>query len=152
MEQVQRHVDRTRFLSAVSDVVTIVRGPKPAAALRDFGIEPRHCTGEPHTWREILQVVNRAVPLANQTVGLPVTGQPNASLLAGLEARGATVINLRLYHWELPEDTSSRCLPCDHLMARSEQHDVRFAVGNVTQQGKQRRPCLQAAPNDTTAN
>jgi uroporphyrinogen decarboxylase len=107
VEQVQRHVDRTRFLAAVSDVTTIARGPKPAAALRELGIEPRHCTAEPHTWREILQVVDRNVSLANHTVGLQEYGQPNASLLAGLEARGATVINLRLYHWELPEDTAA---------------------------------------------
>ncbi len=86
VEQIQRHVDRTRFLAAVSDVTTIARGPKPAAALRELGIEPRHCTAEPHTWREILQVVDRTVPLANHTVGLQEYGQPNASLLAGLEA------------------------------------------------------------------
>jgi uroporphyrinogen decarboxylase len=107
VEQIQRHVDRTRFLAAVSDVTTIARGPKPMTALRELGIEPRHCTAEPHTWREILQVVDRGAPLANQTVGLQEYGQPNASLLAGLEARGATVINLKLYHWELPEDTSA---------------------------------------------
>ncbi|HTQ37784.1 MAG TPA: uroporphyrinogen decarboxylase [Pirellulales bacterium] len=107
VEQIQRHVDRSRFLSAVSDAMTIARGPKPVAALRELGIEPRHQTPAPHTWREILQVVDRAVPLANQTVGLQEYGQPNASLLAGLEARGATVINLRLYHWELPEDTAA---------------------------------------------
>jgi uroporphyrinogen decarboxylase len=107
VEQIQRHVDRGRFLSAVSDVTTITRGPKPAAALRELGIEPRHHTAQPHTWREILQVVDRVAPLANQTVGLQEYGQPNASLLAGLEARGATVINLRLYHWELPEDTAA---------------------------------------------
>jgi len=107
VEQIQRHVDRSRFLSAVSDVTTIARGPKPVAALRELGIEPRHCTSEPHTWREILQVVDRGAPLANQTVGLQEYGQPNASLLAGLEARGATVINLKLYRWELPEDTTA---------------------------------------------
>src|SRR4051812_28270681 len=31
IEQVERHVDRQRFLSALSDVITIARGPKPAA-------------------------------------------------------------------------------------------------------------------------
>jgi uroporphyrinogen decarboxylase len=107
VEQVQRHVDRARFLSAISDVVSIARGPKPAAALRELGIVATHSTAEPHTWREILQVVDRHVPLANHTVGLQEYGEPNASLLAGLEARGATVISLKLYHWELPEDLSA---------------------------------------------
>jgi len=107
VEQVQRHVDRGRFLSAISDVTTIARGPKPAAALRELGISATHSTAQPHTWREILQVVDRHVPLANHTVGLQEYGEPNASLLAGLEARGAAVISLKLYHWELPEDLSA---------------------------------------------
>ena len=107
IEQVQRHVDRTRFLSAISDVVTIVRGPKPAAALGELAITPTHQTTEPHTWREILQAIDKGAPVANHTVGLQEHGEPNASLLAGLEAQGAAVINLRLYHWELPEDTTA---------------------------------------------
>ncbi len=107
IEQVERHVDRKRFLSAITDVVTIARGPKPAAALCELGIKPTHTTAEPHTWREILQVIDRHVPLANHTVGLQEYGEPNASLLAGLEARGAAVINLKLYHWELPEDPTA---------------------------------------------
>src|SRR5262245_24384638 len=105
VEQVERHVDRERFLTAISDVVTISRGPKPATVLREFGIEPTYMTAEPHTWREILHTIDRHVPVANQTVGLQEHGEPNASLLAGLEARGAAVINLKLYQWELPEDT-----------------------------------------------
>src|SRR3972149_5465221 len=32
--QVERHVDRARFLAAISDVKTVVRGPKPAAVLQ----------------------------------------------------------------------------------------------------------------------
>src|SRR5947207_3862453 len=59
IEQVQRHVDRKRFLSAISDVVTIVRGPKPAAALGELAITPTHQTTEPHTWREILQAIDK---------------------------------------------------------------------------------------------
>lgn len=115
VEQIQRHVDRNRFLSAVSDVVTIARGPKPTAALREFGIESTHSTAAPHTWREILQVVDRQFPLANHTIGLQEYGQPNASLLAGLEARGAAVINLRLYHWELPDDTRALSAALDKI-------------------------------------
>src|SRR3954449_11541153 len=38
--QVERHVDRNRFLAAVSDIKSVVRGPKPLAALKEFGITP----------------------------------------------------------------------------------------------------------------
>ena len=32
-------------------------------------------------------------------------GEPNASLVAGLEARGAFVLTVKVYGWDLPEDT-----------------------------------------------
>ncbi len=105
IEQTQRHVDRRRFCDVIGDLTTVARGPKPASALRGAGIEPSHITPSPHTWREILQTIDCHVPVANQTVGLQEYGEPNASLLAGLEARGANVIALRLYRWDLPEDT-----------------------------------------------
>jgi len=103
--QVERHVDRERFLAALSDVTTVVRGPKPLAALKEFGIEPTWRVPEPHTWREMLSTIDQHVPVANQTVALQEYGQPNASLVAGLEARGATVVAIKVYNWDLPEDT-----------------------------------------------
>jgi uroporphyrinogen decarboxylase len=103
--QVERHVNRKRFLEALSDVVTIARGPKPTAVLKELGVGPTHRTEEPNTWREVLAVVDQRVPVANQTVGLLEYGQPNTSLVAGLEARGAHVVKLKVYRWELPENT-----------------------------------------------
>ena len=38
--QVERYVDRARFLAAVSDIKSVVRGPKPLAALKELGITP----------------------------------------------------------------------------------------------------------------
>ncbi|HEV2972259.1 MAG TPA: uroporphyrinogen decarboxylase [Pirellulales bacterium] len=103
--QVERHVNRKRFLEAISDVVTIARGPKPTAVLKEFGLTPTHRTEEPNTWREVLAVIDQRAPVANQTVALVEYGQPNTSLVAGLEARGAIVLKLKVYRWDLPEDT-----------------------------------------------
>ncbi len=89
--QVERHVDRDRFLAALSDVTTIVRGPKPLAVLKELGIEPTFRVPEPNTWREVLQLIDQHVNVANQSVAVQEYGLPNASLVAGLEARGATV-------------------------------------------------------------
>ena len=105
VEAVERHVDRQRFLDALSDVTTVVRGPKPAAALRKLGISPTHTVPEPHTWRELLDTVDRELHIVNQTVALQEYGRPNPSLVAGLEARGATVLRVPVYRWALPEDT-----------------------------------------------
>src|SRR5690606_28653120 len=96
---VERHVDRQRFLDALSDVVTVARGPKPVAALKELGLEPTHRVPEPNTWRELLQTLDISVPLANQSVALQEYGQPNPSLIAGLEARGARVTCVRVYQW-----------------------------------------------------
>ncbi|MDE0862427.1 MAG: uroporphyrinogen decarboxylase [Rubripirellula sp.] len=107
LRSIERHVDRQRFLDSLSDVVTICRGPKPAAALREAGLTPTHRVPEPNTWRELLQTIDSHVSISNQIVGLQEYGVTNASLIAGLEARGATVEPVRVYGWEFPEDTTA---------------------------------------------
>jgi uroporphyrinogen decarboxylase len=103
--QLERHVDRERFLAALADATTIARGPKPAAALKELGIEPKFRVPEPNTWREVLALIDERLPVANLTVAVQEYGQPNVSLIAGLEARGARVVPVRVYRWDLPEDT-----------------------------------------------
>ena len=105
LAQVERHVDKTRFINALSDVTTIVRGPKPLAVLREWGITPTHKAPEPNTWREVLGLVDGGVVVANQTVGVQEYGKPNVSLTAGLEARGATVRTVKVYGYDFPLDT-----------------------------------------------
>jgi uroporphyrinogen decarboxylase len=102
---IEPHVDKQRFLNSLSDIVTIARGPKPVVAMREVGLQPTHRAPEPNTWRELLQVIDQHVPVANQTIGLQEYGVTNRSLIAGLEARGASVVNVKVYQWELPEDT-----------------------------------------------
>lgn len=104
---VERQVARERFLGALSDVVTIVRGPKPLAVLKEWGIEPTHRVPEPNTWRELLRTVDAEIPVANRVVALQEYGVPNPSLVAGLEARGANVLPVRVYTWDFPEDTTA---------------------------------------------
>ena len=38
--EVERYVDRPRFLAAISDVTTVASWPKPIAVLKEFGLEP----------------------------------------------------------------------------------------------------------------
>jgi len=102
---IEKHVEKQRFLDALSDIITIVRGPKPVAAMRDVGLTPTFRAAEPNTWREVLQLIDQQVPVANQIVGLQEYGVTNRSLVAGLEARGAQVATVRVYQWDLPEDT-----------------------------------------------
>jgi uroporphyrinogen decarboxylase len=105
LKAVERHVERERYLHALADITTICRGPKPVAAMADVGLKPTHRVPEPNTWRELLATIDAGIPIANHTVGLQEYGITNRSLIAGLEARGAKVVNVRVYQWELPEDT-----------------------------------------------
>ncbi|EMI20845.1 uroporphyrinogen decarboxylase [Rhodopirellula maiorica SM1] len=107
LRAIERHVDQQRFLDALSDITTICRGPKPAAAMREFGLTTTYRVPEPNTWRELLQTIDANVSIANQVVGVQEYGVSNASLVAGLEARGATVETVRVYGWEFPESTEA---------------------------------------------
>ncbi len=102
---VEKHVDRQRFLHALADITTICRGPKPVAAMAEMDLKPTHRVPEPNTWRELLATIDAGIPIANHAVGLQEYGVTNRSLIAGLEARGARVINVRVYQYDLPEDT-----------------------------------------------
>ena len=107
LAEVERHVDRERLLAAISDIVTIARGPKPVAVLRELGLKPTHRVPEPNTWREVLATIDREkIQVSQQNVGLQEYGLPNASLVAGLEARGAHVSTVKVYKWELPLDVA----------------------------------------------
>ncbi|MEM0924952.1 MAG: uroporphyrinogen decarboxylase, partial [Planctomycetota bacterium] len=108
MKAIEKHVDKQRFLDSLSDITTICRGPKPVAAMREFGLQPTHKVPEPNTWRELLQLIDdEKISIANQKVGLQEYGISNASLVAGLEARGAEVSPVRVYGWDFPEETES---------------------------------------------
>ena len=101
---VERHVDRDRFLEALSDITTIARGPKAMVAMNEVGLKPTHRVPNPNTWREVLNTADREISIANQTIGLQEYGKTNPSLIAGLEARGARVIGVKVYRWDLPLD------------------------------------------------
>ena len=106
MRSIEKHVNTQRFLDSLSDITTICRGPKPVAALREAGVKATHRIGEPNTWREILRYIDdHKLAVANQEIGLQEYGISNASLVAGLEARGASVQPVRVYGWDFPEQT-----------------------------------------------
>lgn len=91
-----------RFTEALRGITVAARGPKPVAALRELKV-PIHVTApEPNTWRELLQALEGR---AEKRVAVQEYGKSNVELLDGLRARGAAVTSVRVYQWELPEDT-----------------------------------------------
>lgn len=94
-----------RLASLLAATELVARGPKPVAALREIGLRPRLTAPEPNTWRELLQAIDAELPLAGKRVALQEYGVTNAELVAGLEARSASLLRVPVYRWELPEDT-----------------------------------------------
>jgi uroporphyrinogen-III synthase len=96
-----RHSE-SELKAALQSLTLIVRGPKPAAALRDIGLVPGVQVPEPNTWRELLTVM-RGRP--ENRLALQEYGKSNTELIAGLEALGKHVTPVRIYAWDLPENT-----------------------------------------------
>jgi len=101
----ENHVGRRPYLAALRATVTVARGLKVAKAMGDASIRPTHTVAKPYTWREVLDTIDRQVPVEGRVVAVQEYGQPNPGLVVGLEARGARVLRVAIYRWELPDDT-----------------------------------------------
>jgi len=95
-----RHSE-TAFADALRRITVVARGPKPSAALREMGVTPTIIAPEPNTWRELLTATEGR---PERSIAVQEYGRPNPELLDGLRARGAEVVPVRVYQWDLPED------------------------------------------------
>lgn len=105
-ETLDTRYERPAFLDALQKCTIIVRGPKPAAVLREWRVRIDHQVPEPNTWRELLALLDEKVPVAGKTVAVQEYGQPNPELYEGLAQRQARVVPVPVYRWSLPEDVA----------------------------------------------
>ena len=101
---VESQHERGAFLEALQKCTIIVRGPKPAAVLREWKVRIDHQVPEPNTWRDLVALLDAKLPVAGKRVAVQEYGQPNPELYAALEQRGAEAIRVPVYRWALPED------------------------------------------------
>ena len=101
---VETRFPKEEFFRVLDGVTVVVRGPKPVAVLREWGVRIDHRAPEPNTWRELLRTLEEFVPLSGQTVAVQEYGVPNAEFYAALAARGAATLLVPVYRWEFPED------------------------------------------------
>ncbi len=115
LEVIETRLDRAAFFQALNDCCLIVRGPKPTAVLREWGVRIDHRAPEPNTWRELLSVIDAGLlfppaanttDLRNRTIAIQEYGLPSHELYEALKERGANVLPVPVYHWELPEETA----------------------------------------------
>jgi uroporphyrinogen-III synthase len=108
IEAAEKLGPRQDFLNALSRTRVVVRGPKPAAVMREFNVPITLTVPEPNTWREIVQALDanqEALPLNGKRVAVQEHGEPSPQLYDALRQRGAEIFAAHVYRWELPEDT-----------------------------------------------
>ena len=106
------------FLQALRRVKVAVRGPKPAAVLREWNVPVALSAPEPCTWRELLNVlVDSCENLHSLRVVVQEYGVSNQEFLSALRERGAMVKEVAVYRWELPEDTAPLRTAVSNLVA-----------------------------------
>ncbi len=96
--------DTREFIEALGSVKIVALGPKSVAALREMGLAPSILVPEPYTWSVLLTTLDEKLSLDTKRVAVQEYGQSNPGLTKGLEERGAQVMAVPLYRWELPED------------------------------------------------
>jgi uroporphyrinogen-III synthase len=96
---------REHILAALARTITVTRGPKPSAVLREEGLTPTILVPEPNTWKDLVQALDGiGRPLTGMAVAVQEYGVPNTALLDALRERGASVTTVPVYRWALPED------------------------------------------------
>jgi uroporphyrinogen-III synthase len=103
-----------RFAEALRALTTVVRGPKPAAVLREMNVPLAVQVPEPNTWKEVLAATEGR---PERRIAVQEYGKSNTDLLDGFRARGAEVTAVRVYQWALPEDTAPLRTAAERLAA-----------------------------------
>jgi uroporphyrinogen-III synthase len=103
-----------RFPDALRRVSVVVRGPKPAAVMREWNVPIAVSVPEPNTWRELLHAVEGRLELS---VAVQEYGRSNPELLAGLRHQRRKVTAVPVYQWQLPLDKRPLAEALDGLLA-----------------------------------
>lgn len=99
-------MDRSRIISSLNDIRTVAVGSLVEQNLRSHGILPAISVPDDVDWRELLVMLDQQCPVANMSVGLEVTANVHG-LVAGLEARGATVLRIETHAFQQTDPTAA---------------------------------------------
>jgi uroporphyrinogen-III synthase len=105
------------IVEALAPVTLVVRGPKPAAALRSLGLQPSLTVPEPNTWIDLIHTLDGYRPVKGLYVAVQEYGTSNPELLKALTQRGAEVFQVPIYRWTLPEDLGPLRYALDEIIA-----------------------------------
>lgn len=105
------------ILAALNQTTIIVRGPKPAAALKVVGLQAALTVPEPNTWVDLISTLDGHRSVKGLRVAVQEYGTSNPDLLRELEQRGAEVFAVPIYKWALPEDLGPIRRALDEVIA-----------------------------------
>ena len=104
LEIVATQHDADKFFAALNRCSVIVRGPKPVPVLREWNVHIDLKAAEPNTWREILDIIDTELDIADKTIAVQEYGKPNEEFTRQLIQRGAMVVSVPVYRWAMPDD------------------------------------------------
>ena len=90
--------------SQFQSVILVARGPKPIAALAQIQLKPNINVPEPNTWHEIVKTLEQKNLIRSHKIAIQEYGASNEALTAALKEKGAQVLVVPVYRWELPEN------------------------------------------------
>ena len=109
---------RDDVLAALDRCRIYLRGPKPAAVLKRWGTHVDVRAPEPNTWEDLVRAIDDAgEALAGRTVAVQEYGTANLPLHEALRTRGAEVVSVPVYRWQMPDDTGPLSAAIDALIA-----------------------------------
>lgn len=106
LEVLKTRYPREKIVRALSDTAVMARGPKPLKVLRGLQIPIDVTVPEPNTWREILQALeenSRGFRLKGSRVAVQEYGVSNEAFLQQLRERGAEVLRVPVYRWDMAQ-------------------------------------------------
>ena len=93
-----------KFQEALRDNTLAIRGPKPAAVLKEWNIPYAVRAPEPNTWRELLDEMKTHLDLSGKRIAVQEYGISNKAFLRELTQQGAIPESVVVYRWALPLD------------------------------------------------
>src|SRR5262249_16724558 len=96
---------KNQFLQALNQMTIVVRGPKPVAALRQFGVHVDVIPENPTT-EGVIEAL-RIRDLAGRRVGVQLYGTPNPQLVSALEGKHAKVTPVQVYAYGAAADSGA---------------------------------------------
>jgi uroporphyrinogen-III synthase len=103
LQEVERQGQLSFVVESLKRGTIVCRGPKPAAALKRYGVNSDVLAASPYTSHELLDAME-AVDVAGAEVTIVHYGERNRALADALRGRGAELNELCLYEWRLPDD------------------------------------------------